>query len=296
MRAGAESCVRPGPQILFLSARFQKAGRISNRETNNHESFKGNRVSLDQGRNNIMKLNFHIIVAIGCLVSPLASLAQSPVPPFSDDNWISLGGIPGANNNVHASVVDAAGNLYIGGDLTTAGETTANYIAKWDGSSWSVLGSGMNGRVSALAMSGSDLYAGGSFTTAGGLAANGIAKWNGSSWSALGSGMNGSVSALAVSGTDLYAGGSFTTAGGKAAGYAARAILRLPSLTLRQTTSSTVTASWPSPSTGFVLQQNTSGLGSVNWSNVTGSILDDGTNNVITQPIGTSRFFRLVLH
>ena len=41
-------------------------------------------------------------------------------------------------------------------------------VAKWDGNSWSALGSGMNNGVSALAVSGSDLYAGGSFMTAGG--------------------------------------------------------------------------------------------------------------------------------
>lgn len=81
---------------------------------------------------------------------------------------------------------------------------------------WQVwnLGSGMNGYVKALAVSGSTLYAGGSFTTAGGTAANYIALWNGSAWSALGSGMSGAVNALAVSGSTLYAGGSFTTAGG----------------------------------------------------------------------------------
>src|SRR5258705_9779581 len=112
--------------------------------------------------------------------------------------------------------------------------------------------------VNALAVSGSDVYVGGAFTNAGGAAANYIAKWDGSSWSALGSGMDYQVDALAVSGrgSDLYAGGWFTTAGGKGAGSMARAILRLPSLTLRQTTSSTVAVSWPSPSTGFVLQQN----------------------------------------
>ena len=93
-------------------------------------------------------------------------------------------------------------------------------IAKWNGSSWSALGSGMNGDVYALAVSGSNLYAGGYFTTAGGVAANDIAKWDGSSWSALGSGMGRlawCVYALAVSGSDLYAGGGFTTAGGIAA-------------------------------------------------------------------------------
>ena len=99
----------------------------------------------------------------------------------------------------------------------------ANYIAKWDGSAWSALGSGMGGQsigwVNALAVSGTNLYAGGSFTTAGGVPANYIAKWDGSAWSALGSGISGpnglgGVNALAVSGTNLYAGGWFTTAGG----------------------------------------------------------------------------------
>ncbi|MCX6925835.1 MAG: hypothetical protein NT154_21910, partial [Verrucomicrobia bacterium] len=93
-----------------------------------------------------------------------------------------------------------------------------NNIAKWNGGSWSALGSGMSGStypyVYALAVSGSDLYAGGIFSTAGGVTARDIAKWNGSAWSAFGSGMNGEVDALAVSGTNLYAGGYFTTAAG----------------------------------------------------------------------------------
>src|SRR6266702_3317320 len=113
-------------------------------------------------------------------------------------------------------------DLYAGGFFTMAGGTAATNIAKWDGSSWSALGSGMDDGVSALAVSGSDLYAGGGFTTAGGSAANYVAKWDGNSWSALGSGMDGPVSALAVSGSDLYAGGYFTTAGGNAAAYIAK--------------------------------------------------------------------------
>jgi hypothetical protein len=139
-------------------------------------------------------------------------------PTFSDADWISMGGIPGTDGEVYASVVDAAGNLYIGGNFTVAGDTTANGIAKWNGTNWTALGSGLlNGVVHALALSGSDLYAGGGFTTAGGVATTNIARWDGTNWSALGSGLNGVVNALALSGGDLYAGGVFTAAGGVAA-------------------------------------------------------------------------------
>jgi hypothetical protein len=113
-------------------------------------------------------------------------------------------------------------DLYAGGQFTTAGGNAATNIAKWDGSQWSALGSGVDSAVRALAVSGLDLYAGGAFTSAGGSPANRIAKWNGSTWSGLGSGLDNPVYALAVSGTALYAGGTFTNAGGSGASCVAK--------------------------------------------------------------------------
>lgn len=117
--------------------------------------------------------------------------------------------------------------LYAGGDFATAGGQTVNRIAKWDGSSWMPLGSGMNQWVSALAVfddgSGPALYAGGGFDMAGDVPANHIARWDGSEWSPLGSGVDGAVFALAVfddgsgSGPALYAAGDFMNAGGEPA-------------------------------------------------------------------------------
>ncbi len=144
-------------------------------------------------------------------------------PTFSDDDWVSLNpGMPGANYPVYAVAADGSGNVYVGGSFYVIGTVVANYIAKWDGSNWSALGSGMNRPVSALAVSGANLYAGGRFTTAGGVTANSIARWDGSNWSALGSGVDGGVSALAVSGANLYVGGEFWTAGGVSATNIAR--------------------------------------------------------------------------
>jgi hypothetical protein len=136
-------------------------------------------------------------------------------PTFSDDNWVSMSS--GAEGGVSTAVVDSAGNLYIGSFFTSVGSVMANHVAKWNGSSWSALGVGVDSNVYALAVSGGDLYVGGKFTAAGGSPANHIAKWNGSSWSTLGSGVNDVVGALAVSGSVVYAGGQFTTAGGSPA-------------------------------------------------------------------------------
>jgi trimeric autotransporter adhesin len=116
--------------------------------------------------------------------------------------------------------------LFAGGEFVTVAGTPANRIAKWNGTSWSALGSGTDAAVYALTSfddgSGTKLHAGGNFVTAGGNPAKRIASWNGTSWSALGgpgSGFDARVQALAVfddgadGDADLYAGGMFLTAG-----------------------------------------------------------------------------------
>jgi hypothetical protein len=165
----------------------------------------------------------------------VGGVAASHIAQWDGSGWSVLGSGMGSPYPASTSVdaLAMSGNtLYAGGYFTTAGGIAATNIAQWDGSSWSALGSGMNGYVSALAVSGNTLYAGGYFTKAGGAAANYIAQWNGSSWSALGSGISGVgagggpyVSALAVSGATLYVGGTFTTAGTNASAGVAEAIL-----------------------------------------------------------------------
>lgn len=101
-----------------------------------------------------------------------------------------------------------------GGNLIAAGtENTLNNIAQWDGTQWSSLGGGTNGRVLALAEHNGELYAGGWFTMAGGTAAAHIAKWDGNTWSAVGLGFNDNVFALASFDGELFAGGGFTADG-----------------------------------------------------------------------------------
>ncbi|MBL7129039.1 MAG: T9SS type A sorting domain-containing protein [Ignavibacteria bacterium] len=136
--------------------------------------------------------------------------------------WENIGGTSSTNDGILTVVIDDSGNVYAGGCFTTIVGVSANYIAKWNGSTWSPLGSGVNDAVRTITVLGSDVYAGGDFTTAGGVSANYIARWNGSTWSPVGSGMNGVVYALADIGSDVYAGGYFTTAGGVSANNIAR--------------------------------------------------------------------------
>lgn len=127
--------------------------------------------------------------------------------------------------NALAVFDDGAGPaLYVSGPFVTIDGVAASRIAKWDGSTWSSLGSGLNDVAYAMEVfddgSGPALYVGGAFTTAGGVAASRIAKWDGASWSAIGSGVNSTVRAL-ESWTDgdvpvLYVGGWFSSAGGVA--------------------------------------------------------------------------------
>jgi hypothetical protein len=90
-------------------------------------------------------------------------------------------------------------------------------------------------------------------------------------------------------------GGDFTLDGGFWGIIASVQTPGAPLLTIRLTSTNTVAVSWPSPSTGFVLQQNTNGVSSVNWSNAPGTILDDGTTRtLIVNPPAGNRFYRLV--
>ena len=191
------------------------------------------RASDSRGRELLARME--VMAAGRLVVSVDDTAAVYPVridPTFSDADWSSLGGVPGANGNVYAIAVDGSGNVFIGGDFTVVGNVAANGISEWNGSAWSALGTGVSGTsypmVRALAVSGTNLYVGGSFTNAGGVAANCIAMWDGANWSAPGSGMTGPpgtydvVFALAASGGNLYAGGSFTNAGGTAANYIAQ--------------------------------------------------------------------------
>ncbi|RJR27995.1 hypothetical protein C4561_00625 [candidate division WWE3 bacterium] len=143
----------------------------------------------------------------------------------NDDSAKSLTLVEGATStdfdydNVYVTQ-EFGGNLYIGGSFDDyGGNTDADNIAKWDGSSWSwPAGQSLSSYVRSLILWNGELYAAGSFIDAGGdTDGDRIAKWNGTSWEwPTGMGLNASVNALIVWNNELYAGGDFTNAGGDA--------------------------------------------------------------------------------
>ncbi len=156
------------------------------------------------------------------------------VEKWNGTAWVSLGTADNGllSTAVYALAIAGNGDVYAGGGFTYIGGTPANFVAKWNGTAWSPLGTGINGGnsgyVAALAVAGNgDVFAGGSFAQAGGVAANSIARWNGTAWAPLGTGpangVNYFVTALAAAGNgDVYVGGRFGQAGGASANRIAR--------------------------------------------------------------------------
>ena len=127
------------------------------------------------------------------------------------------------NTQIGVIVGDAGGNLYVTGRM--ADDSGFGYIAKWDGVSWSEVGTGIhslkanNGIRTLLIDKDGDLCAAGSFTDGSSYSTGNhyVAKWDGTSWSHLGSGgftdniYSSAISAICSDDNgNIYAAGTFT--------------------------------------------------------------------------------------
>ncbi|MBL9076742.1 MAG: hypothetical protein JNL08_04515 [Planctomycetes bacterium] len=145
-------------------------------------------------------------------------------------SWVQIG-ITHSGATIDALVV-WNGELVAGGDFVSMNGAGTNDIARWNGTTWAALGTGIaTGSVKALAvytyLNQSALYVGGQFSAAGGVSTSNLAIWTGAAWAAT-PGCNGTVHALAVRLTAavttsyLILGGDFTVAGGVAVDKVAR--------------------------------------------------------------------------
>src|ERR1041384_4485682 len=221
MNAGVNALAVSDTTVI-AGGSFTTAGEVS---SNRVAEWNGSSWSaLGSGMNNlvsVLEVSGTTLFAGGYFTTA-GGVSANCIAKWDGSNWSALGSgmnFQAVNFTNVAALATMGTDIYAVGLFTTAGGVNANFIAKWDGSSWSALGSGLNNTTWAVAVIDSDIYAGGSFTTAGGLSANFIARWDGSNWFSLNSatphyGLDGEVDALTVNGSDIYAGGWFTTAGG----------------------------------------------------------------------------------
>lgn len=177
------------------------------------------------------------LLYVGGDFTTAGAIPAANIACWNGSTWSELGlgtaGNFGLVRALAAFPTDPTGaRLYAGGDFTSAGGVTLNYIARWNGKTWSALDStvGTSGGVFALQPfddgSGPALFVGGAFFSAGTAPMSNtskIARWSGTAWSSLGTGLNADVHALAIWDSDgpgpttpvLAAGGAFTsTVGG----------------------------------------------------------------------------------
>lgn len=158
------------------------------------------------------------LIAAGTFTS-IAGTAALNIAQWDGSNWSSLGtGIENYTAFSGFGTVRALAvfnnELYAGGTFTNAGGTTVSNIAKWNGTSWSTVGTGISScnyyGITSLGVYNNELYAGNSTT--------GISKWNGTVWSTVGGGLGpagciSTVNSICIYNNKLIVGGDFSLAG-----------------------------------------------------------------------------------
>lgn len=170
--------VKSGDDII-LGGTFQIVGSTLTENIAIYKSSTNSFTAMGLGLNGTV----HSVAAGGNVVYAGGNFTNSggtnnPMNRFAkfEGSWVNLGSAI-SSGTVYTIAVNG-NDVYIGGNFTSPG----NRIAKWNGTAWSTLGTGVNGTVRSIVINGNDVYVGGEFTSAGDRPAGSIAKWDGTDW------------------------------------------------------------------------------------------------------------------
>lgn len=228
-----------GGTDLYVSGTFTSIAGVSARRVARWDGSAWSRLGLGISNNEVYAIEGYGdgLYAAGYFDDAAGVAGTAKLARWNGDNWESIGAELALFSNQLWGLTtwddgDGEGLYVVGNYQDIGGPGGPDYIAKWDGSTFSALGAPIGGGVPLIIFdayawddgSGEQLYAGGRFLNIDGVPANRIAKWDGAQWSALGSGLTGpgpspSVMSMVAfddgTGEQLYvAGQTFDNAGG----------------------------------------------------------------------------------
>jgi trimeric autotransporter adhesin len=152
------------------------------------------------------------LYAGGAFIS-INNVSVNRIAKWNGTQWTNVGGgVQGGVETVYCMAV-YHNQLYVGGDFYFSGSNnlSTNCIARWNGTVWDSVGSGVNLAVFDMVVDTvrDVLYVGGGFTNTRDTTVFGIAQWNDSIWLPVGTGLDTlwGTRCLEVYNGELYAGG-----------------------------------------------------------------------------------------
>lgn len=160
----------------------------------------------------------------GFLIPGISNSAN--IARWSGTRWEALGtglGLPSTLNTVNAIQELSDGSIVAGGIFNTTSSRPPSNPARWNGTAWQAMGTGVEGDIWAIKqLPDGRVVVGGSFLRAGGEFASNIAIWDGTTWQSVGEGLESVVFDIELTANGFVAVGGFRNVGDTPVNFVAR--------------------------------------------------------------------------
>ena len=138
----------------------------------------------DRGVSSIAASGTNVYVSGGFIT--INGVTVNRIAKWNGTSWSPLGnGLPPSNQFIGGAKLAVSGtDLIATGDFTVATGGPADRIARWNGTAWTSMSTGLDVEANAIAAAGGDVLVGGTFTRAGCNASPYFARWRQTSWTA----------------------------------------------------------------------------------------------------------------